>query len=683
MPTFNESVLSRLVKLEKRVAADRRASHLGKSSFVGSIDEKDADGNLVARTGQQDDGTHGSVVLAGPLPPTPSAPAVAAAPGLLTVTWDGTHVGSQPTPLDHLGIEVYAAPSAFSYIEEATLVGSLLGEDGDRITLAVDAGTWYVGLVAVTKAGRRSNVSGLVAAVVAEAASMEAVLASADGKSTVYHSPESPTTPAGGFREGDTWFETDSGNRIWRWSGTEWLAAEIGPDAIASAAITDAKIANLDAGKITTGTLAAARIASKSITADKVDVTSLTADSAFVGRVQAMGVVITDDDGGEVVNLTGDVQAITVRDSATGTARAVIDSTGAITGGTLNARDSLIVGGQNVMSLIDNAPKGVLDAAYMLDDMIYSTTPSRILHLTFTMPPTRRLLRFELQVSLDAASSSSVLEIRANQGNGVSTASSVRDIYQVPGDSSSLRAHRFMNLIDTASLDIAPGKTVTVGWFIRTNGGNGRVVTAGSTINPKFVTSATLEDLGAFTRYRAVAGWSDVSGGADGAPNVTQYEKTYTATAATTFYGNGARVGTGSQWYNVAGQGQSGSGTQGALRGMWLFPTSILSDLSGASINRVIFRVTNLHSNANSGLIGSFETHGSTGFPAAWTPGRSNQFDVSISKGATVDIDITGHGTVAAGLKSGAIRGIGCYISGTANYGYFSAGAQFIITYTK
>ncbi|GFZ24213.1 hypothetical protein CMETHOX_21360 [Lacrimispora indolis] len=107
--------------------------------------------------------------------------------------------------------------------------------------------------------------------------------ASADGKNTVFYQTAQP--PTTGRKTGDTWFDTDDGNRIYRWDGSKWAAAQFGTNAIANAAITNALIANLDAGKITTGILAAARIGAESITAEK-----LAAGSVIAGKLAANAV---------------------------------------------------------------------------------------------------------------------------------------------------------------------------------------------------------------------------------------------------------------------------------------------------------------------------------------------------------------------------------------------------------
>ena len=106
---------------------------------------------------------------------------------------------------------------------------------------------------------------------------------SADGKNTVFYQTAQP--PTTGRKTGDTWFDTDDGNRIYRWDGSKWTASQFGTNAIANATITNALIANLDAGKITTGTLAAARIGAESITAEK-----LAAGSVIAGKIAANAV---------------------------------------------------------------------------------------------------------------------------------------------------------------------------------------------------------------------------------------------------------------------------------------------------------------------------------------------------------------------------------------------------------
>lgn len=124
---------------------------------------------------------------------------------------------------------------------------------------------------------------------------------SADGKNTVFYQTAQPSTT--GRKTGDTWFDTDDGNRIYRWDGSKWTAAQFGTNAIANAAINNAliadatiqsaKIAALDAGKITTGILAAARIAAGSITADKLASKSITVGQISDAAIKGINDLIT------------------------------------------------------------------------------------------------------------------------------------------------------------------------------------------------------------------------------------------------------------------------------------------------------------------------------------------------------------------------------------------------------
>lgn len=86
---------------------------------------------------------------------------------------------------------------------------------------------------------------------------------SANGKNTLYWLPEEPT---GEHVIGDTWFDTSNDNAINTWDGEAWVPLPLGENAIADLAITDAKIANLDAAKIVTGFLDTDRLRANSIT---------------------------------------------------------------------------------------------------------------------------------------------------------------------------------------------------------------------------------------------------------------------------------------------------------------------------------------------------------------------------------------------------------------------------------
>lgn len=113
----------------------------------------------------------------------------------------------------------------------------------------------------------------------------KSAMQTADGKNSIFYQIAVPSTA--GRKVNDMWFDTDDGNKIYMFDGFEWVDKPFGTNAIADAAITNAKIANLDAGKITTGTLDAERIAAGTITANHIRSRAITSDKIAAGAISA------------------------------------------------------------------------------------------------------------------------------------------------------------------------------------------------------------------------------------------------------------------------------------------------------------------------------------------------------------------------------------------------------------
>lgn len=117
-------------------------------------------------------------------------------------------------------------------------------------------------------------------------------LSTANGKNTVFYQTAEPSTS--GRKANDVWFDTDDGNKMYYWDGSAWTEQQFGTNAIKALSITNAliadgtiqnaKIGNLDAGKITTGYLAAARLKAGVITGDKLAVNTITADRLAISQ---------------------------------------------------------------------------------------------------------------------------------------------------------------------------------------------------------------------------------------------------------------------------------------------------------------------------------------------------------------------------------------------------------------
>jgi len=191
----------------------------------------------------------------------PSTPTLSSGFGLISVTWDGL-IGGVAPPAQFAN--VFAEMSTTS---EGTYskTGNPLTRDSRQLTITgVAAGqTRWVRLRAVDTNGNITAPSTAVSITVdsvdlgdldssvntaitnaqnaATAAQNAANTAqntantaqtTADGKNTVWYQT---TAPAGTSHVvGDTWFDTDDSNRIYRWSGSAWVDAPLGSSALSS-----------------------------------------------------------------------------------------------------------------------------------------------------------------------------------------------------------------------------------------------------------------------------------------------------------------------------------------------------------------------------------------------------------------------------------------------------------------
>ncbi|MET9797426.1 hypothetical protein [Nocardiopsis alba] len=178
---------------------------------------------------------------------------------------------------------------------------------------------------------------------------------------------------------------------------------------------------------------------------------------------------------------------------------------------------------------------------------------------------------------------------------------------------------------------------------------------------------------------------------ADTAPTV-QRTKTYSATYSSSWFNNSSFPNSrlsGSEVYQ--GRFNASGGTRYAKIGFnW---SQIQSDLSGATINRVRFRLTNQHSYSNGGLTARIGTHNNASEPTGATSltGDFSRWTQEFNKGQTRWVTLPN--AVGNEFRDGNSRGItlGRTDAGTlAEYGYFygaNASAarrpQLEITYTS
>ena len=95
-----------------------------------------------------------------------------------------------------------------------------------------------------------------------------AAQASADGKNKIYRQNSQPT--GGTYVEGDTWFDTDDDNKIYRYNGTAWVGFTLGDNALASISASKITVGTLDAAQVTVSNLDAGMITAGTMTGSTI-----------------------------------------------------------------------------------------------------------------------------------------------------------------------------------------------------------------------------------------------------------------------------------------------------------------------------------------------------------------------------------------------------------------------------
>lgn len=144
----------------KRMAKALGKPQLATSSIEGGkIEEYDRDGNLSQIIGEQHDGTHASATVGGPVPPEPVAPSVTVGFGSAEVRANGKFAGGALSPMDFSHFSAHASRVEVFSPDNDTKRADIAGEAGDLAVILLDPGSWTIGLVAVSKAGKWSSLS--------------------------------------------------------------------------------------------------------------------------------------------------------------------------------------------------------------------------------------------------------------------------------------------------------------------------------------------------------------------------------------------------------------------------------------------------------------------------------------------------------------------------------------------
>ena len=129
----------------------------------------------------------------------------------------------------------------------------------------------------------------------------------ADGKNKVVRSTSAPTSTSG-YAAGDQWWVYSGGTvtALYLYDGTAWV----------SQTLTSSVIANLDAGKITSGYVNADRIQSGSITGTKIAAGTITASNMVAGTLTAASGIIADAAIGSAQIIDGSIGTTEIANAA-------------------------------------------------------------------------------------------------------------------------------------------------------------------------------------------------------------------------------------------------------------------------------------------------------------------------------------------------------------------------------
>lgn len=641
-------------------------------------------------------------------PVIPSAPMTTTTMASVTVAWDGYGAGGEAMPPNFSHVAIHRSPEGPEFTPETfTQAGTLRGEGSMTYADQPYGVVTYYRFVMHTIGGEASAPSEATAGVAVlvstgdvdftaldiDDGTILAAMAAANGKNQIIHATTTPSAP--GNTDGDVWFQRDVGTGIvvgqWEWDGDSWEQRTL----------ASAVIANLDAGKITTGELAAGvRIMAGPENSTHAEMTS-TGFKAFIEDP-------VDLIPNESVRIGTDTNDLFALSDSTGVIKASISDAGyaSFAGANVDA-DPTVCGypllgpyGATIFDLTDTPPIYGRDyEAYPLgllemyakgtvawyggnsadfDDPIATSQQRGLFELGFDLEPGRQysfsvspiLFRFTTTGGLAA-----LICHYTTDGSQPTFASPILTRHYSYGVNSSYGSvsisERLINGNTTGQAQIR----ILVSMMCIASTGN---------VWPDEYITASIKDLGPVKQNTGILRNTYVTGGA--APTVP-VRRTYVITWAST--GFGSYRGDGTKRTDTAGDIVQGYNSfNGDGRGVWIFPNTITSAINGAgtTVDKIEAYCYANHWYYNSGGVGKIGVHGHTTVPAS-SP------TVPLAKTVTGWPKPGGKwvllpSSLYAGFKSGTYKGIGITAPGQGTnllyYGRFNgSGALLRVTFTK
>jgi hypothetical protein len=374
------------------------------------------------------------------------------------------------------------------------------------------------------------------------------------------------------------------------------------------------------------------------------------------------------------VNGSSDYLQIQASDAST---IASISDEGGASFASVDAGDSLTYRGSEMSDLLATMPLGVVARSHLAADIITRADWSLVTFLTFQGLPSRTY-RATLILTQGKEAVGLRIGVRRRYDAIVDIQSGYQQMFYPAFPDNGKPLTSMMSYEFTTGDDFDPGGVITIIWGAQAlhDSAGVRIMTNGSSQDTAASTYAVVEDIGPAMDATNVAGMVAASG--TSTSSAVKRTKTVNASWGRSFTISGAYTDSLAP-YVVQG------GLWTARMGLIGFP-SIISDLSGATVNRIEIYLYFRHWYYNAGGTAGIGYHGATSAPNSWTGSTASIQKAGIPNPGGVWITLPS--STYSSWKSGAYRGITLRAPGDSTnlqyYGYADwSKCKLRYTYTK
>ncbi|SEE84050.1 hypothetical protein SAMN05216483_6737 [Streptomyces sp. 2131.1] len=409
------------------------------------------------------------------------------------------------------------------------------------------------------------------------------------------------------------------------------------------------------------------------VTWDNAEARYVTA-SGFAGQraeISPMGLQLYDDAGEEAVALvTGRPNYLTL--STDGVPVATIDQDGAAGFQRLAVADTLTIGGADLSEYLNLVPRGIQAIDYQITTRTASGTEMGFVELAADIDETR-MYRFVFSARANPSAGGGELQLRLRDGGtGTPTINSTQKYISVAPMPVGNSFTSWLEHIESGP-SLGAGTHRFLITFMNSLGPSGQTCEMYGAVNSRGY--FYIEDIGPY--IPETGGYND--GGGTTAPTPKKVTKTYACSWSGSYAGRGSY---NSYYKNSCYQGyySSTNGTQASLIG---FPSSLSSDLSGATINKAEVYLYFDHWYANAGGKAVIKAHSHASRPATFSSDSEGKtISWARNEGKWVDITSVFDSTKWRGIALDPNSTSSTYYGRARGYGQTNP-PKLRVTYTK